>query len=101
MKNSPFDSLPNGLTYSEVAQRLGFSFSKARRLITRYGYKAIDGRTLAHHQTRKFKPEEADWCKSPTALAREWGVSKQRVSAVAKKLGIKIVDSRGRRKQSV
>lgn len=90
-------SLHAGLTYSEVAAHLGVSFAKARRLISKHGYQAVDGRAFSQRDRRKFKPEDADWSRPPIEIARKWGISKQRVSRVAKDLGIEIVDSRGRK----
>lgn len=88
--------LPRGLTFTEGARRLGISYQKGRRLMQRAGYPAVDGRKYSQHAHRKFVPEDADWSKSNIALAREWGVTRERVRSLRAIHRKPFVESRGR-----
>jgi hypothetical protein len=88
--------LPRGLTFTEVATRLGSSHSTAFYAIKRCGYRASDGRIFAQRSRRRLDPDKVDWKLSNIQIARSLGISKQRVSLVRKKLGKRPVESRGR-----
>lgn len=92
-------SLPSGLTQKEVATRLGLPYQTARQLIARARYRSEDGRRF--RPGRKFVPENADWTASNADLAREFGVSRERVRQFRKALGKPFVESRGRKPASV
>jgi hypothetical protein len=90
-------SLPAGLTAPEVAARLGVNTPQARILIGRHRYRAADGRTFSQHVTRKLNPDAVDWTQSNADIARQTGVSRERVRFLRKQLGLPFVESRGRR----
>ena len=89
-------SIPAGLSYSEVAARLGTDYSTTRVAIKQHRYKVADGRRFAQNATRILVPEDIDWRKPNIQIARELLISKQRVSFVRKQLGKAPVESRGR-----
>ena len=90
--------LPAGLTLGAAAQRLGISRYQARKTLQAAGYRPVDGRSLIKCVAKKFLVEQADWSKSNVALARAAGVSRERVRQVRERLGIQMVESRGRPK---
>jgi hypothetical protein len=73
-----------GMTISEVAKHLGSPYQITRRLVLRHGYHRLDGRRFAQQFRRLLDPNSADWKKSNLQLARQFLVSKQRVSIVRK-----------------
>ena len=94
---SLIDSLPDGLTFSEAAKRLGLPYQATRQAIIRYRYPAVDGRRYGQRRVRRMVPESIDWRKSNIQIARELLVSRERVRIVRKALGKKRVESRGRK----
>lgn len=92
-------SLPPGLTQKEAACRLGLPYQTARQLIERHRYRAEDGRKF--RSGKKFLPDQADWTASNADLARQFGVSRERVRQWRKHLGKPFVESRGRKPASV
>lgn len=91
-------SLPRGLSYLEAADRLGLHYQQVRNAIKRLGYRAIDGRRFSQNHRRKIRAEDVDWSMSNIAIARLFGVSKERVRAIRDRLGKPFVESRGRKK---
>lgn len=89
-------SIPEGLTATEVARRLGLNYQAVRSAIRKHKYPTQDGRKTAQRANRRFLVELVDWTMPPVKIAAKYGVSKQRVCFVAKQLGIRIKDSRGR-----
>ena len=92
-------SLVASLTFQEVAKRLGVNYQVARRIINEYGYKAVDGRKFGQVENRKLEPDKVDWRMSNVDIARQFGVSRERVRFVRNYLGKPKIESRGRRRK--
>jgi hypothetical protein len=88
--------LPKGLTFTEVAKRLGTEYQSTRHAIIRYRYPAVDGRSYGQRRLRRLVPERIDWSLSNIEIARRLLVSRERVRVVRKALGKKRVEARGR-----
>ena len=84
-------SLPKGLTFKEVSERLGAPYSVCRYAIHAYNYKARDGRSDCQLAKRKVVPEQIDWRLSNAEIARRLLVSRQRIHVVRRGLGILFV----------
>lgn len=91
-----FRSLPHGLSFGEVARRLGIPYQQVRIAIHEHGYKATDGRRFS---SRRIIPvEKIDWTQSNADISRKFDVSRERIRVLRKRLGKPFVESRGRRK---
>lgn len=97
-------TLPPGLTIAEASRRLRRPYWGTLEAIHRYGYEYSDGRRfrwsdsrLARKRGYRFNPLKADWSKSNIALAKRFGVSRERVRIVRRNLGLPFVESRGRK----
>lgn len=90
-------AMPPGMTFSEVSRRLCQSYQTTRMAIRKHRYKAVDGRKFSQNRKRKLQVSDLDPRKSTVEIARACGVTKQRVSALAKQLGVKLKDTRGRK----
>jgi DNA-binding transcriptional MocR family regulator len=88
--------LPPRLSLKEAHRYIGESYDSTRRMLRRFRYRYRDARHTMQLATRRFNPDKADWSKSNAALARQWGVTKQRVHFVRRQLGKPFVDCRGR-----
>lgn len=91
-------SLPAGLTITEVSNRTGWDYQKARRLAREHRYRSSDGRTFSQAGKRKLEPHGIDWTMSNADIARQFGVSRERVRRVRQNLGMEKVESRGRKR---
>lgn len=91
-------SLPEGLTISEVALRLGLGYQRCRTVIRESRYKSTDGRTMAQIKRRKIDPDSVDWTLSNIEIARKSGLSRERVRAIRERLGKAKVEARGRKR---
>lgn len=94
-------SLPPGLSQIEVARRIGLPYQSARQVIARCKYKSADGRAFSQNTKRRLMAEQCDWKRSNADLAREFGVSRERVRQMRDQLGKPFVESRGRKPRSV
>lgn len=92
------DRLAAGLSISEMSRRLGVSYQIARRIAIAYKYPVADARKFGQSARRKIVPEEIDWTMSNIAIARKFNISRQRVKVVRDKLGIPMIEARGRKK---
>lgn len=92
-----FRALPRGLTFSEVANRIGKPYQQTRNAIIKFGYRVTDGRKFSQNPKRKLRVEEADWTKSNMELANQFKVSRERVRFLRAQLGKPFVESRGRK----
>lgn len=90
-------ALPKGLTFTEAAQRLGTDYQQTRLAIQRHNYSATDGRRYSQNRIRRLAPEQVDWKMSNIDIAREFGVSRERVRVLRDRLGKPFVESRGRK----
>lgn len=90
-------SLPRGLTFAEVAQRLGTPYQATRLAIIRYKYNAQDGRKYSQRNQRKLNPDQVNWRLSNKEIADQFGVSRERVRKVRERLGKPTVEARGRK----
>lgn len=90
--------IPPGLTYIEASRRLGLPYQTARLALKRERYRAVDGRQYSQRGERKIRTEDVDWKQSNIEIARQCGVSRERVRFLREKLGKPMVESRGRKK---
>lgn len=90
-------SIPAGLTYSEVARRLGTKYFDTREAILKYRYKAVDGRRYGQLRHRKFDLSRVDWKLPNVDIARQFGVSRELIRLRRRALGKPFVESRGRK----
>lgn len=88
-------SLPRGLSFTEVARRLRQPYQSTRYAIRRYGYRAVDGRKF-QNRMRKLIPEKVDWKKRNVDIARELGVSRERVRVLRRAMKKRPVGHCGR-----
>jgi len=91
--------LPAGLTYSEVASRIGVGYFTARSAMLKHHYDAPDGRWFSKRGSRKVKPDKVDWTMPNIAIAKAFKVSRERIRMIRKQLGKPFVESRGRKKK--
>ena len=89
--------LPAGLTYSEVASRIGVGYFTARSAMLKHHYDAPDGRWFSKRGSRKVKPDKVDWSMPNIAIAKVFRVSRERIRMIRKQLGKPFVESRGRK----
>lgn len=82
--------LPPGLSITEAAKRLKLSWAKTRKLIAIHGYQFTDGRQFTGHNRRKIAFYDLDPNFSPSQLAELYGVSRQRVWALAKLYNVQL-----------
>ena len=82
--------LPPGLSITEAAKRLKLSWAKTRPLIALHGYQFTDGRQFIDHNRRKIAFYDLDPNFSPSQLAELYGVSRQRVWALAKLYNVQL-----------
>jgi len=92
--------LPAGLTYSEVASRIGVGYFTARSAMLKHHYDAPDGRWFSKRGSRKVKPDKVDWTMPNIAIAKAFKVSRERIRMIRKQLGKPFVESRGRKLKS-
>lgn len=74
--------LPKGLSFTQAARRLRTPYANTLRILHRVKYPAVDGRTHSQDFRRILDPAKVDWRKSKLAIARELGISRQRVHKV-------------------
>lgn len=92
-------SLPPGLSLTQAAQHLDKPFGSVRHWIMRLGYKFTDGRSLCWPESRKRKcrtldPAQVDWSQTNIAIAKQFGVSRERVRQIRQAMNIKKVGGR-------
>ena len=78
------------LSITEAAKRLKLSWAKTRKLIAIHGYQFTDGRQFIGHNRRKIAFYDLDPNFSPSQLAELYGVSRQRVWALAKLYNVQL-----------
>jgi len=91
--------LPPGLSLSQAARRLRRKYSATRHWLLRLDYPFTDGRQASwtparHRRTRSFNWEQADWSKPNVLLARQHGVSRERIRQVRERLRVAKVNGR-------
>lgn len=96
MTKAAIKQLPPGLTGTEVARRLAVPYHQALVAIQKHRYRMTDGRKFSQNAKRKLDPEKADWSKPNYILAEEFGVSRERVRVLRKRLKMPFVEGRGR-----
>lgn len=92
--------LPPGKTVVEVARGMGINYQTARRLMLQCDYKIKDGRSQgALPRTTKAlrKFNGVNWNLPNVKIAKNLGVTRERVRQVRKQLGWPIVEARGRK----
>lgn len=81
-----FAAIPNGLTQAEVVKALGLPEPSVRHWIKKLGYPCKDGRDSwsdeRKSQRRKFDWSTIDWSKENVEIARQYGVSRQRIHQI-------------------
>jgi hypothetical protein len=77
-------SIEPGLKLGELAARLGEPYATVQRWASFFGYAIRDGRT---ERAARVNWAEADWGKTNVEIARELGVSRERVRQVRERSG--------------
>jgi hypothetical protein len=93
------DRLPNGMSQVAAARYLGMKETTVRYWLLKLGYRFADGRKFCWPSKRrlaltKFVSNKANWTRTNADLAREFGVSRERVRQVRAQLKIKKVKGR-------
>lgn len=83
--------LPPGLTVFQAAEQLGRNYNTVHRWLIRLKYPYVDGRTVWTSDrrgavVRKIDPTRVDWSMGDSAIARQFGVSRQRVNLLRNRL---------------
>ena len=90
------EAVPSGLDLSALAQALGTAYSTARRWAFLFGYPITDRR--CHGPRDKWN--SVDWTHSDSQIARNLGVTRERVRQVRKQHGLPPSTGRHRRAPS-
>lgn len=94
------DSLPPNLTVWQAAAMLRQPYARMRKMMQRTGYQALDGRKLRWRLNPiKYRVPwtKINWHLSNIVIAQRYGVSREIVRRMRKRLGMGFVESRGRR----
>ena len=85
------ESLPENLTVKAAAKYLDLPYFTVRYWLLQLGYKFRDGRNCCWSQARRAKftklvASKVDWDLTNVAIAKRFGVSRQRVHQVRSRL---------------
>ena len=92
-------TLPPRMAITQAADYLGVKFGAMRYWLKKVGYDYSDGRTYSWPESRRLKrrqfdPKTVDWRKPNVLIARETGVSRERIRQVREDLNLKKVNGR-------
>jgi hypothetical protein len=95
------ESLPTGLTQPQAANRLRRAVGAVRYWIKQLGYKHADGRCIAWTEARKQARRKVshsliDWKQTNVAIAKQHGLSRERVRQIRSALKLAKVNGRKR-----
>lgn len=88
--------LPQGMTLSQASKLFQSPYSTIRYWLKKLEYHYDDGRSIAWDSERKRKiskvdKEKIDWTKNNAVIARELGVSRERIRQLRNELKVKKV----------
>ena len=86
-----FSTLPPGLSIVQIARKIGCNYNTARLWVRKLNHPFHDGRVGAWPAARrlqraKFNPALADWSLPNVVLARNHGVSRERIRQLRNRL---------------
>jgi hypothetical protein len=92
-------SLPASLTQTQAGKFLKLKSCTVRLWLLRFGYKSPDGREIEWPESRRAKrrimnPAKVDWSQTNLAIAKKYGISRERVRQVRSRLGVAKVGGR-------
>jgi len=79
--------LPPGLSYLQASKRLRAPYSSLRLAMIKCGYSGVDGRVRGQLKNRKLQVEKVDWSQTNADIGRKYGVSRERVRFMRRRLG--------------
>ncbi len=86
------EELPKGLSSLQVSRRLRKNYATTRYWLIKRGYHRKDGRCIPWSPARRKKttvvnPIKVDWDLSDAVLAKQWGVTRQRMNQLRRARG--------------
>ena len=81
------EKLPPGLSYLQASKRLRAPYSSLRLAMIKFGYSNVDGHHQGQLKNRTLIVEKVDWSQTNADIGRKYGVSRERVRFMRRRLG--------------